>query len=502
MEKLIFVGPPGVGKTTLRKVFFEFESAEELLEFALDPTYGIESIVLNFGQKIGVFDLSGQENDKWLDTEEKEVFYGSTYILCVVDVNMSSSEMVQFANKVCDLRREICPDSMIYFLVHKIDLISRDELKNLKERLVHDLDERNKFKMEFTSIKRRYFLHTLIIFREIIKAALNDEIPYEKLDYGFIRAIIAFLNQFKNADKLSYLFIKENLLFSESRIQEIIQFLKLKNFLKISGNGDDMLLELTIHNKGDFLEQINRYSNERLVELEKKYFKKMGLPEIDAPPFIGMILADDIGRALSVVETSKGAFNRYLNVNMQVELDLIAPFLSALEHFSKELNLVDMTDFNVLGNNTSMYVTRIKGYQVTFFLNPGVNVKGLRKDIFNDIGALIEKYNDGLQKAVNEGSVSELQDFNKELQSWLHQINDDYSTKIENYEILDLNSAKRLYEMLDELSDNIESKLKSFLESTRDLKKQLVNAILSEDLDECKVINNSFLALKKKIESF
>ena len=73
-QKIIFIGPPGVGKTTLRRVFFEGESSRKLLEYAIEPTYGKETLILDFSQSIGIFDLAGQENERWLDSEEKNVF--------------------------------------------------------------------------------------------------------------------------------------------------------------------------------------------------------------------------------------------------------------------------------------------------------------------------------------------------------------------------------------------------------------------------------------------
>ena len=47
------------------KIFFEGESSSKLLEYALDPTYGEESLILRLpglNEDVGIFDLAGQDS--------------------------------------------------------------------------------------------------------------------------------------------------------------------------------------------------------------------------------------------------------------------------------------------------------------------------------------------------------------------------------------------------------------------------------------------------------
>ncbi|MHA1560631.1 MAG: GTPase domain-containing protein, partial [Promethearchaeota archaeon] len=83
-KKIVFTGPPKVGKTTLRKIFFEGENPSKLLEYSLTPTHGKESILLKLKENVGIFDLAGQENERWFETDEKSVFFDADIIIIVL----------------------------------------------------------------------------------------------------------------------------------------------------------------------------------------------------------------------------------------------------------------------------------------------------------------------------------------------------------------------------------------------------------------------------------
>ncbi len=95
-KKIIFVGPPGAGKTTLRKVFFEGESSSKLLDYALEPTHGKESVILQLSEDVGVFDLAGQENTRWFETDDKEIFYESKILIVVIDITTDHEKILEF----------------------------------------------------------------------------------------------------------------------------------------------------------------------------------------------------------------------------------------------------------------------------------------------------------------------------------------------------------------------------------------------------------------------
>ena len=46
-KKIVIVGPPGTGKTTIKKVFFEMGNPFKFLNVSLEPTRGIDSSVFS-----------------------------------------------------------------------------------------------------------------------------------------------------------------------------------------------------------------------------------------------------------------------------------------------------------------------------------------------------------------------------------------------------------------------------------------------------------------------
>jgi GTPase SAR1 family protein len=140
-KKIIFVGPSNAGKTSLRKVFFEGESSSKLLEYAIDPTYGEESLILKLPQlneEIGIFDLAGQENERWLESKDKKIFYGAKLILIVIDITFSNEEITKFTRKIIELRNNLTPTTYIFVLLHKIDLVSEKKIREVKTEIKNE----------------------------------------------------------------------------------------------------------------------------------------------------------------------------------------------------------------------------------------------------------------------------------------------------------------------------------------------------------------------------
>jgi small GTP-binding protein len=490
-KKIIFVGPPGVGKTTLRKIFFEYQSAEQLMKCALDPTYGAESIVLNLGQQIGVFDLAGQENYRWLETGEKEIFADSTHILAVVDVTSSIGSIVEFTSKLVEVRDQICPRATIFLLTNKIDLLSQDELEDKKKVLYSKLKQIKLIKIEFTSILRTHFLRTLKIFKNIIDAVLGDEILLESVDTLLINDSIAILNLFKGSTTLSIVDLLSGTQLSQKRVKTCIASLVERNLVEevIGQVGGEPNYKLANAMNPDIVSMLGSYSREKLGLVEHGLSAhRNDEVVIETPPFIGFFIADLNGRTILMVESREGVMKQCIGMDDEKNIDLIPPFISALTSFSKEIHIVNMADFKIKGQNAIMYIFERDQFNLIMFLSPDTNIDMFKAEIQGFFKSLIEKYATELRNMLKTGNVADLDQMHQVAKDWLLELEEKYQFSADDVEFFDMTRAQQLYTLLDELLQGSGKNKSSMEAELRLLKRRLITAIMEKDHRELREI--------------
>ena len=167
-KKIVFVGPQEVGKSTLRTWLFEGDSLFRLIENPLEPTFGVENFSYDLLQNLGVFDLAGQETDRWFN-EEKSIFNDSDIILNILDARHATKIIIDYIKRAIKLQLVQSPTAKIFFLVHKIDLVEASQLKRLKTRLNFLAKEIRKIEKQelqifYTPIKQDYLYSTISAF--------------------------------------------------------------------------------------------------------------------------------------------------------------------------------------------------------------------------------------------------------------------------------------------------------------------------------------------------
>ncbi len=177
-KKIVFIGPPNAGKTTIKSVFFEMANPLKLLKNSLDPTRGINSSIYSFFDiELGVFDLAGQENENWFK-KDREIFNHTNLIICVLDINRYMKESLAFIDDLIEIYKELkISRCSIVILLHKIDLIDplylQHKFKAFDDYIKNEKKFDSKVLIYTTSITKKYFLKTYDIIAEIFSNSIT-----------------------------------------------------------------------------------------------------------------------------------------------------------------------------------------------------------------------------------------------------------------------------------------------------------------------------------------
>lgn len=186
MKKIIFVGPPSAGKTSVRLYFFENTPISEILKpLSLEPTIGVNWFNYElYNTKLGVVDTSGQEILSLIAEENGYLFIGADIVIFIFDISQfKESELLrlEFMDYLTEIitRRELLGENYeIHVFVHKIDLIEREQQDEIKTEMRYHIFSvlKEKFssdaqiKIHFTSLNPVLVDETYEILKKIIKS--------------------------------------------------------------------------------------------------------------------------------------------------------------------------------------------------------------------------------------------------------------------------------------------------------------------------------------------
>jgi len=244
-KKIIFIGPAGSGKTTLKRVFFDMANPFYLLRTPLEPTRGINSRLYSlFNVKIGMFDLAGQENQDWYN-KDKNIFSGANIIICVIDINSYLKEIFEFFNDFFEIYRDLkLYDCYTLILLHKIDLIDplylQHKLKAINEFLEKESIEKINLAIHTTSIAEDYFFKTYDLFTEIFTEIFKHKIiTMDKSIFQNFKIDLKIIMKYSDSSnyRMINLYRDFDLPFEEAKLH--IKRLEYLGFIKFIENTQD-----------------------------------------------------------------------------------------------------------------------------------------------------------------------------------------------------------------------------------------------------------------------
>ncbi len=139
--------------------------------------------------KLALVDTSGQEMEKWVTTQRKEVFPGSDIIFFIFD----ASEWADPARRqiICDYiwfvlktRNELAPSALFYILAHKYDKVAgkkydidtarRDIAEGIKDYIFKKKDLIVDLHVSVTSLHKKYRNHTFSTMLNLMTDSMQE----------------------------------------------------------------------------------------------------------------------------------------------------------------------------------------------------------------------------------------------------------------------------------------------------------------------------------------
>ena len=222
-------------------------------------------------------------------------------------------------------------------------------------------------------------------------------------------------------------------------------------------------------NKDD---QINNKLAEIALRTEKYY---------QMPPIIGMVIADQYGNTILVVEYENDKRNNYGPIKSYLseddksllELDLISMFFSSLKVFASQANIKNLSNFQIHGSNIKIQIYFILNkFMLILFLNSNTELKARKQtiiiDYFKDNLAEFEYEFENFNlteskkilKLVERKAIIILKKLNKQ---YLQEYNKNYSKKHELLEKIQLDITPIIQKELDEYLEYVPNDVKENL---------------------------------------
>jgi predicted transcriptional regulator len=360
-------------------------------------------------------------------------------------------------------------------------------------------------KFLFTSLKRKFFTRTFTYFMDIMKTCMQDTITDEGLLFNMIEESLKIVHEIDKEVVIPKNRLHEKLNRPKKLINYIVESLVTKGQIEIKNVEDKEILSLTEKGKSIYKSFLNCFSSGVLDGSDRMSLLLELLSDEKLPSFFGALIADKDGKSLLKFELFDNALEKYIKNSVPtdgstipLDIELIPMFISALEKFSLELNIQDLTGFGLKGSNLKMQIFGFEDYTVTIFMNPDINFEPIVDGIKNYFRNLFKDYKSEFEIGVNTGNIDALMPLKEYGRNWLNSLNKSYEEMTINSEIIDSEHAKNLYSEIDELYDDIKREFSVTLEKIKKLKVDIMKSTIEKDYNELKKIAKIAQGLKSK----
>ncbi|HMF32684.1 MAG TPA: GTPase [Candidatus Lokiarchaeia archaeon] len=350
--KIILIGPSNVGKTTLRKIFFEQESPLKLLNESLEPTRGVETTVYDMEESLAIHDLAGQQLESWF-TENFDVFNETDLIIAMVDSCDEWEENKKFWERVNFQRQRICPKAHLMILFHKVDLLDDEKRQQLDWNISTTFAGEHDITAFTSSIVSNFFQAT---FKNFVRGLRQCIMKIKDVEVQQVFQRVEILTRFIDQTTFNLNGLITSMGFPEKIGKKILEDMYTHNYIQI----DDANKTVTLGEQG--LQLINSM-NSVSIHAPRDIFK-------DIPLVKGVIFSDDRGISFFLYEYKQGFYAQLMPEGGEFpDPALISGFMSAIGGFATEIG-GDAKTVNITGVNAQVLSQQYENLICIFFLEP------------------------------------------------------------------------------------------------------------------------------------
>jgi len=149
-----------------------------------------------------------------------------------------------------------------------------------------------------------------------------------------------------------------------------------------------------------------------------------------APPIIGFFIADKNGTIILTCELFEGALEHFIkrdikdeNTKINFDIDLIPPFICALESFSDQICIQNLAEIKLKGTNIKIHtIFCFSQYTITFFLNPFFKIKPFENMIIEYFFKLFEEHKTEFANIYQQSSKDLISQVELKGRGWLRDL--------------------------------------------------------------------------------
>ncbi len=405
------IGPSGVGKTTIRKIFFEQENPLKLLNQTLEPTRGVETSIYNLEGSIAVHDLAGQQLEEWF-TRSFDIFSATDLIIVVLNSSDGWEENRVLWERVNFQRQRVCPEAQMMILFHKVDQLDENKRQKLEWDIQTTFIGEHNISAFSSSIVSDFFLET---FKRFVGAFRKVILSIHEVGVNEVFQRVDILTLFidRSSLKLDELIASMKLPIKVAR--KILEDMYKRNYIKI----DESSNLITLGEQGIIL--INGLNNIG-IHTSLETFKEIPLMK-------GVIFADFRGICFFIYEYKRGYFEKLLPTGEKFpDPSLVSGFMSAIGGFASEIGQ-ELNAINLTGMEAQIISQKFEDLICIFFIENIPNNQSLLELLMNFVRNFNTRFKNEVNIVVNSGNVgvfvsnaSEIEEMIKELNGRLHEL--------------------------------------------------------------------------------